>query len=44
MFGTRENFHDDQEEDEEQDSTGFESSYNSENSINVRFISYLKCF
>jgi hypothetical protein len=44
MFGTRENFHDDQEEDEEQDSTGFESSYNSENSINVRFISYSKCF
>ena len=43
MFGTRENFHDDQEEDEEQDSTGFESSYDSENTIKVRFISYSKC-
>lgn len=37
MFGTRENFHDDQEEDQEQDSTGFESSYDSENSMKDPF-------
>ena len=37
MFGTRENFHDDHEEDKEQDSTGFESSYDSENSMKDPF-------